>query len=73
MPLGYVGIVQKVPKVKKSARYFETRESGRRLMPLPLGPLGQSHTRTMTVLLIYMAIMRGFKRLVHEANDMVGA
>jgi hypothetical protein len=55
--LFHVGIVQKVPKVKKSARLIESRESSRWLTPLLLGLWKQNHTRSMLILPIYMEIM----------------
>ena len=61
MDLSHVGIVQKVPKVKKSARLIESRESSRWLMPLLLGLWKQNHTRSMLILPIYMEIMKGNK------------
>ena len=57
----HVGIVQKVPKVKKSARLIESRKSSRWLTPLLLGIQKQNHTQSMLILPIYMEIMMGNK------------
>jgi len=73
MDLSHVGIVQKVPKVKKSARLIESRESSRWLMPLLLGLWKQNHTRSMLILPIYIEIMIGNKQSGKEVNDMIGA
>jgi hypothetical protein len=73
MDLFHVGIVQKVPKVKKSARLIESRKSSRWLTPLLLGLWKQNHTRSMLILPIYIEIMIGNKQSGKEVNDMIGA
>ena len=57
MHLAHVGIVQKVPKVKKSARLIESRESSRWLTPLLLCLGKLNHTRSMFIIPIYMEVM----------------